>query len=241
MRFYQPGSGLSQALPPVSHKRWRSMLSPASPSLIHPFFNNSEPVKRTLTEKKVLQCCCLQNSLENPHSHSSVWPQEWIHCLDPAHFFCLSSERLGRCRAAEKMPHHIWVAFNPATIPHKYSSASDSSSGEQGRAHSWCLWESFALQKIGLAMQGPELGTHEAHGRENPSASSAALKRMKQFRRTIGWCQSRSGEVGVSGAKEGEKQSLVPQCHSPATVWPIIWAGHWGERGDFTVRNFFTW
>lgn len=58
MRFYQPGSGLSQALPLVSHKRCRSMLSPASPSLIHPFFNNSEPVKRTLRRKSFNAAVC---------------------------------------------------------------------------------------------------------------------------------------------------------------------------------------
>lgn len=146
------------------------------------------------------------------------------HCLNSSHFFCLSFECLRRCRAGEKMLHHIWVAFNLATIPHRSSSASDSSGAEQGRAHSWHLWESFALQKIGLAMQDPELGrhvgTHRVHGRENPSGSSTALKMMKQFGRTIGWCKSRSWEVRLSGARDRETakscSSVTLFCHGLA-------------------------
>lgn len=161
--------------------------------------------------------------------------------------FCRSFERFRRCRAGEKILHQIWVAFNVATIPHKHSSASHSSSGEQGRAHSWHLWESFALQKMGLAMQGPELGrhgrNHSARGRENPSASSAALKTMKHFGRTIGWCKSRSWEVRVSVARE---RGTAKSCSS-ATLSCHSLAKNLGRalRRGFTVteavRNFLAW
>lgn len=107
---------LSQALSQVSHKRWRSTLSPCL-SLPDSPISLTAVNQWKLGEKKALHfCCSVINAVCRTTSTatSSVWLllsgmnySLCRHCLHSSHFFCLGFERLKRCRSGEKMLYHI--------------------------------------------------------------------------------------------------------------------------------------
>lgn len=128
----------------VANKRWRSTMSPC-------FILADSPIsliimnqwKENLLKRKpfiyAAQTLMLvsREQLREPLQPPILY--DWILnkffcvktlCLHMFYFFCLNFKCLRRCRVGENTLHHIWVAFKPATIPHKYNPAWDSSSGD---------------------------------------------------------------------------------------------------------------
>lgn len=124
------------------------------------------------------------------------------------------------------MLHHIWVAFFffPGHNPPQVQLCLRQQQRRAGQSTHWHFWESFALQKTGLAMPDPELGRQGLNPQglwQGKPLWFICSSEKDEAAQENNWVMQEQilGGQGVWGKEEGDTKVLfpvTPSCHSLA-------------------------